>query len=211
MSRQVRRRRRAAPLRRGPQPTRRPSRECLTDRGIPNRRYGGAESPRERRRRPRARSRTASVRTKPIESSAAARLLGVRARAVSLDSEDSATQIVQGVPQTGVCQLVTHASPNGHGDDEAAVAQTGKMIRQPGTGDLQLIGQIGWMCGSLTESQQDATTNRLGERATEPGQRVDVRGNGQHLLKVQDILDSGESESSSDRDVRGAREPRFLR
>ena len=107
-------------------------------------------------------------------------VVGVGAGAVGLDGDHGGAQVVERVAEAFVGQFVAGAAAVGHGDDQAAVAQAGQVVRQPGAGDAEGVGEVGGVGGGLAQGEQDPAADRVGERAAEPGQHLDVGGNSQH-------------------------------
>ena len=107
-----------------------------------------------------------------VTMSAAALLGGVGAGPVGLHGDDGRTQVVEGVAEPRVGELVPRAPAVGHGDDQAAVPQAREMVGEPGAGDAEEVGEVGRIGRLVAQGEQDAAADRVGERAAEPGQRV---------------------------------------
>ncbi|KUL34975.1 hypothetical protein ADL12_20290 [Streptomyces regalis] len=72
------------------------------------------------------------------------------------------------MPEAVVGQLVAGTAAIGYCEDETAVAQAGKVVRQPGARDAQCIGKVGGVGRGFAQGEQDAAADRIGERAAEP-------------------------------------------
>src|SRR6185503_18167532 len=92
----------------------------------------------------------------PGAISAAALLVGCDAGAVGLDGHHGGAQVVERMAEAFVGELIAGATAVGDGDDQATVAQAGQVVRQPGAGDGQCVGQIGGVGGGLAQGEQDA-------------------------------------------------------
>lgn len=86
--------------------------------------------------------------------------------------------------QTVIGELVASTTAVRYANDQAAVPQAREMVRQPGTGDLQGVGEVGRVAGPLLQGRQDPAADRIGQRAAEPRQGLDVSGGSQHTTTM---------------------------
>jgi hypothetical protein len=114
--------------------------------------------------------------------SAAPLVVGVGACAVALDGDHGGAQVVERVTEAFIGEFVAGASAVGGGDDQAAVTQAGQVVRQPGAGDVQRVGEVGGIGGCFPQGEQDAAADRIGECPAEPDQDLDVGGNSQRTV-----------------------------
>ena len=65
------------------------------------------------------------------------------------------------MPQALVGELVAGTPSDRYRDDQAAVAQAHQVVRQPGPGDLQGIGEVGGMGRGLAQGEKDPAADHL--------------------------------------------------
>lgn len=86
---------------------------------------------------------------------------GVRARLVGLDRHHGGQQVLQGVAEPVVGELVASAAPVRNRDDEAAVAQASQVVGQPGPRDAQRVGKVGRVGPGLAQLETERRTSPL--------------------------------------------------
>jgi hypothetical protein len=94
---------------------------------------------------------------------------------------------MQSVREPRVGELVADAASFGGRDDEAALAQTGQVVRQVGPSGAEPIGELGGIAGSVEEVHEDAPASRVRERSADPteGREVDAESGYSHDLTIQ--------------------------
>lgn len=94
------------------------------------------------------------------------------------------------MPQSGVGQFVADTASDRNGDDETAIAQARKVIRESAPGHTDRLGQIRGVRRPVVQSHQQLAADRIGEGTSEPGERIGVGSGGQHPTRVQPLLNS---------------------
>lgn len=99
-------------------------------------------------------------------SSAAAFGGGIWAGLVGLDRDHRGEQMLQGVAEAFVGELVAGAAPVRSGDDQAAVAQAGQIVGQPSAGDIERVGENGGVTGASRRASR--IRQRIGSASARP-------------------------------------------
>lgn len=82
-------------------------------------------------------------------------------------------QVTESVDEAGVGELVALAPALLGGDDEAAAAQAGKVVRHVRLRQSQVVGKLGRVVRALEQAQQNLATVRIGQGTPDPVQRLD--------------------------------------
>lgn len=123
--------------------------------------------------------------------------------------KDEGAEVLEGVRQSRVSQLVAGSSPFGVSLDESAPPQAGEVVRDIRARQTQAVGKIGRIGRAAQHLDEESTSRVIGKSHTHPAEGSEVNlGRMRHAITIQPPLNSASAEVhlSQPPPTRGARE-----